>query len=689
MFEPAPEPAPSWGRGLNPQQLEAATHEGSPLLVVAGAGSGKTGTLVARVARLLELGAAPERILLLTFTRRAAREMVARAGTMSGSANARRVWGGTFHAIANRLLRAHGRAVGLTPGFTVLDAADSADLLNLVRGELGLDGKRRRPRKETLAAIYSAMVNGETKLSDVVSKSFPWCTEDLDAIRRVFEGYTARKRAHAVLDYDDLLLYWRAVAESPGAGDRLRTMFDHILVDEYQDTNPLQASILSAMHSPRVDLMVVGDDCQAIYSFRAATVTNMLEFEQRFPGTRVVKLERNYRSTQPILDLCNVVGGGATRGYRKALWSEIKGGTKPQLFTCADEMDQSEAVCRLVLEAHDRGIALKSQAVLFRAGHHSALLEMELGRRNIPFVKYGGLRFLEAAHVKDVVAFLRTFENPHDELSWFRVLQLFEGVGVATARRLMSDLGVRRDGPPRPSPHRRLIDDAVAVPAMARAEWGAFRDVVRDVLDGGLVRPAARVERLLGLYGSMLERAYGDHSIRLRDVEALQRIAEAYPSTAAFVTELTLDPPSSTEDLAGPPGLEDDYLILSTIHSAKGLEWDEVHVIHASDGMIPSDMALSDAEGLDEERRVFYVALTRARRALFVHFPLRYYHHRTGLDDSHGYGQLTRFISPGARGLVDERATERAEAESGWGPRAGAGDSSPVDALLSSLWASS
>ncbi len=688
MFEPAPESAPAWGRGLNPQQLEAAAHEGSPLLVVAGAGCGKTGTLVARVARLLERGAPPERILLLTFTRRAAREMVARAGALSGAANARRVWGGTFHAIANRLLRAHGRAVGLAPGFTVLDAADSADTLNLVRGELGLDGSRRRPRKETLAAIYSAMVNGETKLAEVVSKSFPWCTEDLDAIRRVFEGYTARKRQHAVLDYDDLLLYWRAVAESPGAGDRLREMFDHILVDEYQDTNPLQASILSAMHSPRLDLMVVGDDCQAIYSFRAATVTNMLDFEQRFPGTRVVKLERNYRSTQPILDLCNAVGDGATRGYRKALWSEIQGGTKPQLFTCADEMDQSESVCRLVLEAHARGIALKSQAVLFRAGHHSALLEMELGRRNIPFVKYGGLRFLEAAHVKDVVAFLRTFENPRDELSWFRVLQLFEGVGVATARRLVSELGVRRDGPPSPSPHRRLIDDAVAVPAAARAEWAAFRDVVRDVLDGGLVRPAARVERLLAVYGSMLERAYGDHPSRLRDVEALQRIAEAYPSTAAFVTELTLDPPSSTEDLAGPPGLEDDYLILSTIHSAKGLEWDEVHVIHASDGMIPSDMALSDADGLDEERRVFYVALTRARRALFVYFPLRYYHHRTGLDDSHGYGQLTRFISPGARGLVEERATERAESESGWGPRGGPGDSSSVDALLSSLWAS-
>jgi DNA helicase II / ATP-dependent DNA helicase PcrA len=678
---------PAWASELNPQQLEAVTHRGAPLLVVAGAGSGKTRTLVARVARLLEEGVPPERILLLTFTRRAAAEMVARAGKMSGSSGAGRVWGGTFHAIANRLLRIHGRAVGLGAGFTVMDAADSADLMNLVRGELDLGGGRRGPRKETLAAIYSAMVNGGSKLAEIVSESFPWCSDDVDVIRSVFEAYTARKRAHMVLDYDDLLLYWRALTESPRQPNALRRMFDHILVDEYQDTNALQASILTAMHAPGGGLMAVGDDSQAIYSFRAATVANMLDFGEHFPGARVVKLERNYRSTQPILELCNAVIAGATRGYRKALWSERGGGGKPVLFTCADETDQSDAVCRRVLESHERGVPLTSQAVLFRAGNHSALLEIELARRNIPFVKYGGLRFIEAAHVKDVVAFLRTFENPHDELSWFRILQLFEGVGVATARRLMQELGVGRAGASVPSPGRRMIDDPPRVPAAARSEWLAFQLVVRDVSDARLPeRPAARIERLRKLYGPMLERRYPDHASRLRDIEALQRIAENYSSTAAFVSELTLDPPSSTEDLAGPPLLDEDYLILSTIHSAKGLEWEEVHVIHASDGMIPSDMALTDADGLDEERRVFYVALTRARRALYVHFPLRYYHHRTGLDDSHGYAQLTRFLSEGVRELLEERSTTGAEAEREATSET-RGDPGGVDALLNSLWA--
>jgi ATP-dependent DNA helicase UvrD/PcrA len=332
---------------------------------------------------------------------------------------------------------------------------------------------------------------------------------------------------------------------------------------------------------------------------------------------------------------------------------------------------------------------LMSQAVLFRAGHHSALLELELARRNIPFVKYGGLRFIETAHVKDVVAFLRTLENPHDELSWFRTLQLFEGVGVATARRVMEELGVGRSGPPELSPLRRIVEEPPDVPAPARAEWASFCEVVRDVSGPGISHaPSARIERLRPLYDAILERNYADHAVRMRDIEALQRIAEGFSSTIAFVSELTLDPPSSTEDLAGPPQLDEDYLTLSTIHSAKGLEWDEVHVIHASDGMIPSDMALADPDGLEEERRVFYVALTRARRALYVHFPLRYYQRRSGLDDRHGYAQLTRFITDEARKLFDECSTRGAEAEVGplSEPR-NASDSGRVDALLADLWA--
>ena len=579
---------------LNPAQLAAATQGEGPLLIVAGAGTGKTTTLAARVAVLIERGVRPERILLVTFSRRAAREMVTRAEAATQRRDAGRIWGGTFHALANRLLRVHGRALGLPPSFTVLDQADGADVLNLLREELGYASRERRfPRKETLAAIHSRVVNAGTKLDEVLQRQYPWCVDETDGIRAIFRAYVERKREQHTLDYDDLLLFWKALAASPSAGPEVAAMFDHVLVDEYQDTNALQADIVEAMRPAGTarNLTVVGDDAQAIYGFRAATVRNILEFPERFPGATVVKLERNYRSTEPILALSNAVIALSPQRHEKTLWTERTGDDVPDLRACLDERDQADAVCRTVLEHRERGTALHRQAVLFRAAHHSDLLEVELLRRNIPFVKYGGLKFLEAAHVKDALALLRVLENPHDEVAWFRVLQLPQGVGPQGARGMMDALGVRAaEG----DPLTALLEEPIAVPRGAGEGIRALRSALAGCLDETSVRPAAQLERLRIYLEPVIARRYEAPGPRLADLEQLALLARGYESRSRFLAELTLDPPASTSDLAGPPALDDDYLILSTIHSAKGLEWDVVHVIHASDGCIPSDLALRD-----------------------------------------------------------------------------------------------
>jgi DNA helicase II / ATP-dependent DNA helicase PcrA len=638
---------------LNPSQREAVEHLGGPLLVVAGAGSGKTWTLACRVARLVDRGVLPERILLLTFTRRAAREMLSRAERLTGERSVGRVWGGTFHAVGNRLLRLHGRALGLRPDFTVMDRTDSADLMDLIRGDLGLGATERRfPRKDTLADIYSRTVNAQTKLREVLEAEFPWCAEEVDGIRQIFDAYTDRKREHDCLDYDDLLLYWHALALTPGGGERAAAMFDHILVDEYQDTNALQADILDATRTNGRDVMVVGDDAQAIYAFRAATVRNILEFPDRFPGTRLVRLEQNYRSTQPILDVSNAVIALSPQRHEKTLWSERQSERQPVLLTCLDEPDQSDAVCRAVLEHREQGVPLKEQAVLFRAGHHSDLLEVELSRRNIPFVKYGGLKFMEAAHVKDALAVLRVLENPRDEVSWFRVFQLLEGVGPATARRLVRE--VPRDGEPVEGSLVELSTAAV-IPGPARPGLDELASVARDC--GADVPPPAQLGRVRRFLEPVLARRYDHAEARLRDLEQLEQLAAGYPTRGRFLADLALDPPTSTAELAGPPLLDEDYLVLSTIHSAKGGEWDVVHVIHAADGMIPSDMATGDEERIEEERRLLYVALTRARDALYVYFPLRYHRRNHGYEDRYHHAQITRFLPEEIRGLFERRTT--------------------------------
>jgi DNA helicase-2/ATP-dependent DNA helicase PcrA len=675
--------ATDWRASLNPSQLEAVTAGDGPTLVIAGAGTGKTWTLACRVAHLLERGVPPERILLLTFSRRAAKEMLARAGRLVDRTRTGKVWGGTFHATANRLLRIYGRALGLSPDFTVLDQADMADLMDLIRGEQRSDleksrTERRFPKKDTLVAIYSRMVNASEPLSSVLEHAFPWCRDDGDGIRSIFAEYTRRKRDQNVLDYDDLLLYWRALGET-AAGSDVAGLFEHVLVDEYQDTNPLQAQILQSLRDENRNLMVVGDDAQAIYAFRAASVRNILDFPLQFPGARRVTLEQNYRSTRPILDVSNAVIAQARERFPKNLWPVRPGGARPVLLTCADEHEQSVQVCDQILEHREQGVPLRAQAVLFRTGHHSDLLELELTRRNIPFVKYGGLKFLESAHIKDLLAVLRLLENPRDEVSWFRILQLLEGVGPAGARALMRLLGVRDSAR---DPLRALLDSPPPVPVAARPAFDGLRAALADCSNAPEpLSPSAEIGRIRQFYEPILQDKYSSAQARLQDIDQLEQAAGNYSGRGRFLSELALDPPSSTSDLAGPPLLDEDYLILSTVHSAKGGEWDVVHIIHAADGMIPSDMSTSNEEEIEEERRLFYVALTRARDNLYVYFPLRFYRRLRGLDDAHHYAQLTRFLPETIHSLFERRTA-------GVLPSAPAvrGSRGSVDTLLRSLW---
>ncbi len=667
--------ADSWLDQLNPAQKTAVTHDGGPLLVIAGAGTGKTKTLACRVAYLIEQGVDPSRILLLTFTRRAAAEMIGRANHLCGTAGAGKVWGGTFHAVANRLLRIYGKAIRLADGFTVMDEGDAGDLMNLIRSELGPAKRNQRfPKKTTLVKIYSHTVNAQQPLREVLETHFPWCADDLDEIRPIFERYIQRKAAQNLLDYDDLLLFWNELCSTAETGAALANRFEHILVDEYQDTNTVQARILRGMRRKYDAITVVGDDAQSIYSFRAATIRNILDFPQEFPGATTVTLDRNYRSTQPILTAANAVMEQARERYTKSLWSQREAEQKPVLVHCQDEAEQTAEVCRNILEQYEQSIPLREQAVLFRAAHHSADLEIELARRNIPYHKYGGLKFIETAHIKDMLAFLRVLENPYDQISWFRILQLLPGVGPRTAQRIMESLAVSSDPTVADSadsesamlsPLMRLFTEPPVVSPSIRQQFSELRAALADCcgvkLDDTEETPtaepplASQIERIARVYQPIFECVYDNAAVRLKDLEQLEQIAGRYRSRARFVTDLTLDPPSATSDLAQPPHLDDDYLVLSTIHSAKGCEWTAVHIIHVADGMIPSDMAVRDEAGIDEERRLLYVAMTRAKDDLYVYFPLRYYHHRFGGHDAHGYAQISRYLSRTVRANFEER----------------------------------
>jgi DNA helicase-2/ATP-dependent DNA helicase PcrA len=625
----------SWLDKLNDQQRAAATFGREPLLIVAGAGTGKTNTLAHRVAHLINAGTAPDRILLLTFTRRAASEMLKRVETiLSSSAALSRVWGGTFHSIANRLLRVHSQSIGLGEAFTVIDRSDAEDLLNDVRSELALDkGEVRFPKKGTCLSIYSRCVNAQEPIEAALRSHFPWCSQYPDQLRALFKAYVARKQEQNVLDYDDLLLYWFHLMQDESMAHEIGKRFDCVLVDEYQDTNALQAATLRKLCPDGRGLTVVGDDAQSIYSFRAATVHNILDFPKVFPNATVLKLEQNYRSVQPILDATNRVISLAPSRYNKDLFSTRSSQQKPRLVTLTDEDQQSDYIINRILEHHEAGIALRKQAVLFRTAHHSDALEIELSRRNIPFVKYGGLKFLEAAHVKDMLSILRLAENPRDTTSAFRVLQLIDGVGPAHAKRAISHLSHAQYD------LKSLRDHAP--PGAASGQWPTFVTMLLKIAPNDLPL-AEQITEVRKFYSPIVEKRYDQAPMRQRDIEQLEQISANFRSRGQMLTDLTLDPPASTQDLAGPPLREEDYLILSTIHSAKGCEWDVVYLLHAADGNIPSDMSTGSDEEIEEERRLFYVALTRAKDFLEVCFPLKYYQKKW--SDRHSYAQLTRFL---------------------------------------------
>ncbi|HUQ24723.1 MAG TPA: ATP-dependent helicase [Burkholderiales bacterium] len=606
---------------LNTRQREAATFGEGPLLILAGAGTGKTNTLAHRVAHLLLAGAAPERILLLTFSRRAAQEMTRRAQHIVAEKvkQVRLPWSGTFHAIANRLIRRHAQRVGLDPSFTVLDRGDAGDLMDVIRHELGLSKMEKRfPRKDTCLAIYSHRVNTQGSLADTLQTTFPWCAEWEEPLTRLFRSYTEKKLAIQALDYDDLLLYWRAMMEDEGLAAEIGELFDHVLVDEYQDTNVLQGDILARLSPLGRGLTVVGDDAQAIYSFRAATVENIRSFAGRY-NAAVVSLEDNYRSTQPILDAANALMG-------KSLVSRRGAGLKPRYVSIADDAAQANYVVSKVLENREKSIALRRQAVLFRSSHHSDVLELELVRRNIPYVKYGGLKFLEAAHVKDLLAVLRWADNPKNRVAAWRTLQILPGVGPATAAGCFTRFELQG--------------------------WRALEDVDPALasLMESLAIPEApwpgQVGRVREWYAPHLERLYEEAQVRAGDLEQMERISINFPSRENFITELALDPPSATGDLSGPPLLDEDYLVLSTVHSAKGQEWDAVYVLNVADGNFPSEFATGKAELVEEERRLLYVAMTRAKTSLDLLSPVKYYatqQSRSG--DRHVHGAKSRFMT--------------------------------------------
>jgi len=617
-----------------------------PLLVIAGAGSGKTNTLAHRVAHLIINGVDPRRILLMTFSRRAAAEMTRRverisvqvlgdkAGIMAGGLT----WAGTFHGIGARVLRDYAEQIGLNPAFTIHDREDSADLMNLVRHELGFSKTESRfPTKGTCLAIYSRCVNTEMPLAEVLPDAFPWCAQWEAELSQLFAGYVEAKQRQNVLDYDDLLLYWAQMVTDPGLAADIGGRFDHVLVDEYQDTNRLQSTILLSLKPNGSGLTVVGDDAQSIYAFRGATVRNILDYPKQFsPAADIITLEQNYRSTQPVLAAANGVIGLAKERFTKDLWTDRASTEKPMLVNVRDDAYQAAYIVERILENRESGTLLKQQAVLFRTSHHSGALEIELTRRNIPFVKFGGLKFLDSAHIKDMLAVLRWVENPRDRVAGFRVLQLMSGIGPTSAAKVLDYIQVK------PDPIIALQD--APTPPRAGEEWPAFVHTVTSIKSGKAGWPAELGQARLW-YEPHLDRNHEDATTRRADLLQLEQIASGYPSRERFLTELTLDPPDATSDQSGVPLLDEDYLNLSTIHSAKGQEWKSVFVLNVVDGCMPSDLGTGQSHEIEEERRLLYVAMTRAKDDLHLMVPQRFFTHgQNALGDRHVYAVRTRFI---------------------------------------------
>ncbi len=610
----------AWGEELNEAQRAAVEHADGPLLVVAGAGSGKTRTLTHRVARLVAEGVHPAAILLLTFTRRASQEMLQRAARLLDQ-RCERVSGGTFHSFANLKLRQYAAHVGLSPDFAILDRNDAEALIALIRKESAAGSRRRPlPRKNTLADIFSRAANKVQSVEDVVFADHPHLSEQMDAIAAIFESYTQRKREHHFLDYDDLLVWFqRLLQDSPEVRRRISASYRYIMVDEYQDTNRIQADILYHLTDANHNIMVVGDDSQSIYAFRGADFRNIMDFPRLFPDARVIGLEENYRSTQPILNLTNIVIERAREKYSKHLFTRKTGGALPELIETEDENTQSAYVVEQIQELAARGLRLEQIAVLFRAGFHSFDLEIELSRRGIPFVKVGGFKFTESAHIKDVLAHLRVIANPYDRISWYRILQLVEKVGPRGAQRIYESIAAAGAG----------VNGLLSL-KVKNAGVDRLKELYRSI-QAAAMPPVEMGGAVVQYYLPILKQLFDDHPKRAKDLDQLLGILERYRRLEHFLTDMALEPPNiSAEETLYTADVE-DRLVLSTIHSAKGLEWQSVFVIWALDGRFPSLYAMAREEDMEEELRLMYVAATRARERLCFTYPRQVYDRSQGI----------------------------------------------------------
>ncbi|NMC35587.1 ATP-dependent helicase [Candidatus Beckwithbacteria bacterium] len=629
---------------LNSSQYQAVTTTDKPVLVIAGAGSGKTRVIEYRTLHLVQQGINPQSILLLTFTRKAAAAMLSRAAAHDPKCE--QIDGGTFHSFAFKILKRYGKTIGLENNFTILDSADSNELIGSVMGKLGyLDLKKRFPKKETLKGIISKSINKQTAIKNILEREYPQFEEFNQEITNLRQAYTKAKLEASYVDYDDLLVYLKILLENPEMRQRLASQYQHIMVDEYQDTNKLQGDIAYYLAESHGNIMAVGDDAQSIYGFRGATHQNIMEFPVRFPNCQVIKLEENYRSTQLILDLGNVVLDSMKDKYEKKLAAANKqSGLKPEIVTFKNPYDEATWLAQTIKMMRDNGIDLGKQAVLFRSAFISIPLQSELSKLGIPFQVYGGVKFYETAHVKDLVAYLKIVQNFTDELSWIRILKLIENIGPKTAEKIVASL----QNCINLNQVIQTLDDEFG------SDFSYSQGIKRllkllSKLDSDGLALGDIFNFCFDYYKPLLKKHFDDWHLRLSDLETLQDIAASYESLDSFLSDLALEPPERGVAQVDGTYDEEKPLTLSTIHSAKGLEWDSVFLIGMIEGVLPSRFALNFADQIEEEHRLFYVAVTRAKRQLYLTM-----HHEGGQGGLYQFNRVSRF-------LEDRRILEKLE----------------------------
>lgn len=627
---------------LNAEQYKAACAVEGSYLIIAGAGTGKTRTLVYRVARLVELGFDPQSILLLTFTRKAAKEMMNRAAILLDN-RCSKINGGTFHSFANLSLRKYGKAINLDSSFTILDQGDSEDVINLIRAQLNFDKyKKRFPNKSTIYKILSLSVNTERNIEEILEEDYPHFAEFTSEVQEIKKYFNSYKDKNNLLDYDDLLLKLRQILfENPTAAKALLSNIKFVMVDEYQDTNKLQSDIVKGLTQFNNNVMVVGDDSQSIYSFRGANFKNIMEFPKIFPESKLIKLEENYRSTQEVLNFANKIIDGAIEKYPKHLFTRKGNGELPAIISAANENMQSRFIVERILELREEGIPLDEIAVLFRSSFFSFDLEIELGKANIPFIKVGGMKFVEAAHIKDVISFLRILANPRDVVSWYRILLLHEGIGPKTAQKIIDVL--------LNLPTTRIFNPDLPIKS-------GMKNVIVDLLsvlnkaNNSKLTPLERSEVIVEYYQPFFRNKYDDYNKRQKDLDMFLNISEQYRSLDSFLADMALDPPEDSVVDLTEEDKESEKLVLSTIHSAKGLEWHTVFIIHAMEGFFPSGQALNNLDSLEEERRLMYVASTRAKQNLYVSYPMHIFDRHSGFT----FAKPSRFITSIDEDIAEE-----------------------------------